>query len=469
MIDVFSDLAAQGLGSMPVIQPLIPPLFAPALALVSDMAPPVSNAIPLKMPEATLWETEPATLAAPEMLHPSEVVETPVFPERRAMPSDLVPAEAAHRDTPALSRRSLIQNQRPVHDWDEQAPAASAGHPQGDGPTIRDLSRKPLQAQAAPPPQRALEAAVMPPFPFPNEQGHTGEKSGQVPPAKHEPLSHGQAEASRSSKRDEIGTDKDREITADTHVAPAVVPPPSIQPLIESERVVGRDDVVSQQPLSLTQAQQASISTQATVERRDVGQAQTMPQVPSPTRNIQETPIRPLLDSLPSLAESRPETLLIAHLHSGPASSPGIPVIPALPTLVAGQSTVVSGRPGNTSMLDERGEAGKAGGLENADRRGRSVEKPRDEGDGVARGHAGNHAQQAPLDVWPDSPGQEVGAAKQKDEAQLVPLIQVNIGRVVVRGSTPAPQHNQTAAQKRVLRPAQSLQEYLKQRERGGR
>lgn len=127
MIDVFSDLAAQSLGSMSVVQPLILPMFAPAPALISGTASEVSNDIPLTMPEATLWETEPATFIVPEMHHLPEVVETPAHPERQALPPDLVSTlspkprpVAVNRDAPALSLRSLIQHQRPVHDWSEQ-------------------------------------------------------------------------------------------------------------------------------------------------------------------------------------------------------------------------------------------------------------------------------------------------------------------------------------------------------------
>ena len=58
---------------------------------------------------------------------------------------------------------------------------------------------------------------------------------------------------------------------------------------------------------------------------------------------------------------------------------------------------------------------------------------------------------------------QETHSAKEEGE---VPPIRITIGRVVVR-ATPAAQP--TPIQKRVLRPAQSLSEYLKQRERGSR
>src|SRR5207248_1325618 len=52
-----------------------------------------------------------------------------------------------------------------------------------------------------------------------------------------------------------------------------------------------------------------------------------------------------------------------------------------------------------------------------------------------------------------------------KEEGEVLP-IRITIGRVVVR-ATPAAQP--TPIQKRVLRPAQSLDEYLKERERGSR
>jgi hypothetical protein len=56
-------------------------------------------------------------------------------------------------------------------------------------------------------------------------------------------------------------------------------------------------------------------------------------------------------------------------------------------------------------------------------------------------------------------------AAVAKEEGEL-PSIRITIGRVVVRATLAA---QPTPIQKRVLRPAQSLSEYLKQRERGNR
>ncbi|HEU0003603.1 MAG TPA: hypothetical protein VFQ36_22035, partial [Ktedonobacteraceae bacterium] len=60
------------------------------------------------------------------------------------------------------------------------------------------------------------------------------------------------------------------------------------------------------------------------------------------------------------------------------------------------------------------------------------------------------------------SPKSEAAIAKEEE----VSPIRITIGRVVVR-ATPAAQA--APIQKRVLRPAQSLSEYLKQREKGRR
>jgi hypothetical protein len=489
MADVFSDLVAQSLGSVPVIQPLIPPLFAPAPTFVADTAPFASkdsatmpetnvfptvsftsNDTPTVMPETALWETEPTAFAATEIPHTSELLETPGPSERRTVLPDLVPPDVLHQNVPSLSLRRLIQPQQAVQDWSEQAPAVEV-----------QSTEAPLSRSVIPAPQtlgQGEEQAVTAPV---DSLPQTPDRSTQ--------LAAGAATLSGAFRQDQANQGKGdietaslhRVIAAEKQVAPVqpVIPEPEPLPesFMQTAQSVQRDDGAGQHVSSLPQPQMqrqsSGISTQVTVEVRDIQQTNAAIQ---PARSFQETPIRPLLDTLPSLAQSRPETLPIAHLRSGAASPAVVPVIPALTELVAGQSMAISvpgevahistagksagasERAVNTLMLDEMGEIVEEAGMEKLRYEG-------NEGEAIARGETVSHVQRNPLDARPGALGQEAVVAKE-DEA---PLIRVEIGRVVVRGSTPVPQHNQASLQKRALRPAQSLDEYLKQRERRGR
>jgi hypothetical protein len=508
MPDVFSNLAAQSLSSRVGIQPLIPPLFAPAPQLVSDTAPlPASNDQAAVAAENAPFSIPPSIFANKmtgmlEMEPPSEEVASP---EKRTILPDLVPPDVPQNTVSILPLRHLLQPQHLAHD--EMGSVSPTSQPSEPVPTIDESSyedtyslafpqdgsvgasaelaerlsipsrpspidqpRLPVPTQEATAPDAVPETTGIPPFFVRNEdQKQTGENSFQAAPTKPEPqhvlpkdhpvgarfIAPATGDASRLQNVSPI---------ADKPVAPA--PLPSSQPLVQSEHIVNRDDVpvgtrFIAPPADTPEAQQAAAERKE--GRRDLRGASFNTLAPTADKSA---PIEPLLDQ-PALAkESNPRA-------SQPAQGPSNAMQPveagfmAPPVIVPAQNmfpsmTPRAGQetPGSVANLKDAHSQEIAAERQGEGPSGESFNNLAPTADKSARHQP---AAQDALHLPRVSSKQKAAVAKEEGE---LPSIRITIGRVVVRATLAA---QPTPIQKRVLRPAQSLSEYLKQRERGNR
>ncbi len=435
MADIFLHLAAQSLGGMVGVQPLIASLFAPAPQLVSDTALPVSHEQPAGETEPDSFSIVPASFASemtepPEMEPPSEEIAPPV---KRAILSDLVPPGVPRNAVSILSLRHLLQPRPLVYEEMERLSPASlplAPAPISEEPGLQDtqspalpqvqseqknrntqaervpaqpshfpslplISPLPAQAQEGALPGVLFESAEeMPPsFVSDDNQQQAHENSFRATPAQRAPQ-HPSPENQPAISMDTTFPLLNVLPTADSHVAPLAAPFVSTQPLIQPEQSMKRDKVTDQQFSSLVQPAGIPEPPKSHKEEHE----HTGKPAYQPSLRAGETTIEPLLDQ-PALAQEPQPPL--SHLAM-PTSVMPAPVVP----VAVSQGALHSGRV---------------------------------------------------------SPKQEAAVAQVEEEASP---IRITIGRVVVRATAaaqPAP------TQKRVLRPAQSLGEYLKQRERGSR
>ncbi len=198
--------------------------------------------------------------------------------------------------------------------------------------------------------------------------------------------------------------------------------PPSLQSNFQPQQVVKKDDVTDQQASSMVHLQPTPSVNQPGPQQPDMSSR--------PLRRTNEAARKPQPDQ-----------------HTGITHPPILPIVTPAQDMTPAITTPTSQETSETAHRRERLIASTAA-AEFAER----VSIPPALHSSIAA-----DAQ----DATRISPKQ--GAEEPKEEFE-VPPIRITIGRVVVR-ATPTAQP--TPNQKRVLRPAQSLSAYLKQRERG--
>ena len=482
MSDVFSNLAAQSLGSRVGMQPLIPPLFASAPQLLFDATLSASNDQPAVAAENGIFSITPSIVAddmagTSEIEQPSEEI---VRPEKRTTPPDLVPSDVPQKAISILSLHHLLYDPHLMHDRME--PITHLAQSSAPAPTIDESSSEDTPFTAFPqvnsigddvsrpsPIYRLLNKVHGAPLPLSiqsqeatpsntentgmpsssiryDDQKHTAENSFNAAPTNYEPQhtspkDHPAIPTGDASHFQYLSPPSNKPV-ASLPIQPALsVSLPSLQPDAQSEHIVNRDDVLDQEYSSLAQPQVQSVSIPVRRDRFIApiadgsasiyhaskpkpqtiadGQPGTQPEAaPQPLSRLDETSIKPLLD-LHTVAKEQEELLQASQASE--------------PTSVA--------KSVRAQFIDTTASAKL---ISNS-----SAYHPSNAQD----------AQHSPR----DSSKQEAHRAKAEGE---VPPIHITIGRVVVR-ATPTTQP--TPIQKRGLRPAQSLSEYLKQREKGSR
>ncbi len=491
MSDLFTNLAAQTLSSSVELQPLLPPVFAPASQLSSDAALLPSEDQPAVAIEIAPFSSS-SSLFAGEMTDVPDMeqrVEESEFSEEQPILPDLVPAYVQQNSISTLSLHRLLH---PVHevqaDMEAVAPPFLATI---NEPLLEDMQAPPfsdaeasrtrailasLPPSSADRPVRTHEIAqadaipntpeIQPSFtlgedtvPTVEDSLHTASAKGDAARTVREVyLSTLESEASRSYMIPPA---------ADRPVAPLPVQPVSLaspspsQPSAQAAPPVRFDDLSEDQQFSLavhptakpalsplhgdgrivTNADVAMPEPQKLVDRQNkwTGRNLVSPSVSRPASSLREDPVAPIGN--PGRTPSQPRYSLKKALAAPAATHPARP---------AAVSPVIPSR----SNIDEEPSDSLPGSQFIAP--GSSARRER-----VSITSSSASAAPDMLYAPPALPVQEAPLAKAE-----VPPVRITIGRVVVR-ATPAAQP--TSTRKRVLRPAQSLSEYLKQREKGSR
>jgi hypothetical protein len=505
MADIFSNLAAQSLSSRVGIQPLISPLFAPAPQILSDATllpshdqPAAATATaPFSIPPAIM--TDGMTDDTSDIEQPSQEAASP---EKRPILPDLVPPDAPKHAISTLSLHHLLHPQHLTHD--------PISFPQ-DVPVGADVSRPspmyrpmPAPAQEITPPNAIPNAPEIPPSSIRHDnQKLPAKNSFHTKPTKPKPQTTSPVGPSAERAERVSIPSRPSPMYRPPFIAPLPIQPPSPasspspQLSSQSEQIVNPDDVPDQQSSSVVQppiqpastparrgqlnAPSADVSApiypaqQPTAADRQSGRQPDVP--PQPQRGADETPIKslldqqthhvrrgeegkewlggPLLDAVwetvwPAVSPEPSGTVqsVEARLNAPLVAIPAQNVISPMVTHPGQETPDVAANLKDAQDREIAADSQRRGRL-NAPTAGLSA---------TPQPSAQNTQRSAQV-----SPKQEAPVAKEEGEA---PPIRITIGRVVVR-ATPAAQP--TPVQKRVLRPAQSLSEYLKQRERGSR
>ncbi len=477
MSDIFSNLAALSLGSRVGMQPLIPPLFASASQLLSDVTLSSFNDQPTVKEEDSLFSIAPSIVVdrstdRSEMEQPSEEV---ITTEKRMIPLDLVPQDVPQEAISMVSLRNLLYYQHLMSDRME--PVTHLSQSPTPAPTFDESLSEELLSTAFPqdnskrddvshtspeyqikfdgvplPQSMQSQKATLPStgnteMPYSSirhdDQKRTEEKLLQLhtTPTNYEPQ--------HTSQKDHpvIPTGNASQFqyplpSSDKPAVPQLIQPAlpvSLQSGAQSEHIANIDGVLDELSSTLAQphvqftgipvSMNRSIMSIADIpdstdsaskpkqQMTGDGQSRTrLEAAPQPLSGLDASTIKPLLDQH-TVAKEQKE-LLQAVQAAAPSNVPQsvkarfiVPVVPAEP--------ISNNSASHLSNVQD------------------ALHSPR------------------------DSSKQEAHRAEAEDEIRP---IHITIGRVVVRA---IPQAQPTPIQKRVLRPAQSLNEYLKQRERG--
>lgn len=487
MSDVFSNLTAQSLSSSVGIQPLLPPLFSPAPKLPFEATLPTPNEQSAVAAEHATDSITPSNAAdgmigTSEMGQPSkEVVST----ENRTVVPDLVPLDVSPNAISVSSLRHLLYYQRLKYDGME--PVTHLSQASAPAPTIDesssedtfsstvlhvdsvrdDVSRPspkyqlPRKVDVAPLPQsiRSQESTLPntgnSEMPYSSihhddqmrteenviqlhatstnyEPQHTSQKGYPAIPT--DDASHFQYPSPPSDKP-----------AVPLQIQPALPDPlPSLQAEAHSEYIMDGDEVLhlDQAPSSLVQPQVQSASTPVRI-RRD-GFIAPLDEVSATIYHASKPRLQTTTDGQPRIQREAASQAL-----SGLDETTIKPLLD--------QQTVAK-----EPKLLQPSQAAESTNISHSVR-ARFIE-PSASAEPISNSsvpHPSNiqDAQSSPRDYSIEE------AYNGKMEGD-VPPIHITIGRVVVRAT---PTSQPTPIQKHVLRPAQSLNAYLKQRERGNR
>ena len=431
MSDLFSNLAALSLGSKVGMQPLVPPLFAPAPQLLYDATMQAFNDGLAETAENNVFSITPPMVAngtdIPLMEQPSDEV---VKPAKRTTLSDLVPPGVA---------QSAINSNPHVNNTEDEAFRSS----------MYWLLRKADEASMPQPLQ--LQEATLP---------NTGnseitsssiiQEQQQYSSEKKFPAMPGYSELQRTTPKDhpvisrvDASHDQNLSVSSDKPKAPLPIQPalPVSIPLLPrddlSEQSVNSDDIPDEQ---------SSLSMQTHIQSSSI-----------PVH--MERFIAPDLDrseSVSHASKSKRQVTAAEQSETAFQQTSGLGEHTIKPVL--GQNAVVKEREESQSPSTASTPEGIAQSAQSL----LSVPTTSEMFQTISPVHLSD-IQDALHSSRTDS---KLEAHGEEAESEVSP-IHITIGRVVVRATQAAPQP--IPIKKRELRPAQSLDEYLKQRERGSR
>lgn len=468
--DVFLNLVAQSLNSSVEIRPLIAPLFAPAPQLVSEgarfagMSEIAEPAVAAEAPPSSIY---PETIAheRPNTWEMESPFRETIPTETRPILPDLIPAHISEQSIPILSIRHLLRSQPSSREKVASGEQTIPPDVIADTSEIRPSSthhenqpaRNAWQSEAAKQQSQALSARK------------SATPKPQTPPSESSSKPTVEREESTPTSSRPSSVDWVQPIMHPTMQpllsASSLLPQPSLQP----EQYVHTDDVLAQQPLSSRSTPQ---KTTATVNSSDQQSVMPLPDKTSASA------LKPLQDQL-SLQDHKSEpggkkanrlftdtTKQVTQLAVTPITEPLVqPVIASGTTSIAQTPVMPLAAPAYAEMPSEtrsgRNETQASVTIERNSRLSVSTTAT-EPAERIFIPSSPIYSPDA-LSVPPVVARQEAHAAEQEVET---PPVRVTIGRVVVRATPPVPP---APTQKRVLRPAQSLSEYLKQRERGSR
>ncbi|HYA99641.1 MAG TPA: hypothetical protein VED37_05420 [Ktedonobacteraceae bacterium] len=429
MSDLFLNLAAQSLGIKVEVQPLVPPLFAPAPQLLSDAMLPDFNHQLAEVVENAIFSITPPIVAegtgTSVMEQPSNGV---VTPENRMMLSDLVPPDIPQSATYPRDNSTEEDESRSLSIYRLLGKADGRSMPKAIQPQEATLSNSGNSEITAPP---LLH----------DDQRYTTEKSFPAAPVGYE-IQHETPEDHPAMPTVDALHDQNRSTLSDNPVESPLIQPalptsiPSLQLDDLSEQRMDSDDVLNQKSSSLARSQVRS-TNEPTVLGRFV----------APDSDVSESVSRVSKSKRQVTVDEQPAAF---RPVSGLDES-GIKPLVEQRTVAVEREELLS--PSAASTLEGFAQSAKARF---------EVPATSEKFHPISPVHPSN-AQDALHSSRASSKEEAQGSKAEGDET---PSIYITIGRVVVRATAAA---QPTPIKKRVLRPAQSLDEYLKQRERGSR
>jgi len=512
MADIFADLLGQYLGSTEVVQPLLPSLFAPLLPLVADRTPWLTESPSLTPQETALFADERLEpWAEEEMVARTEIADDASQPGL-AFAHRAVATSVLSTSVSALPFRHMLAGPRPLPVAAEPGPQAGV-IPFGEPGNARSALPLPFpipdQVVLA---NHAVQAIASEPSSLPAEGSRVLPQSQSYRPSSQE-------SAQQSPLQGEKKTAQDRQVphvpgqgrsllpASESSVVSSsqpVVPLPVAQPvsLVQprpqpaSEPLIGRQEIEDavtpeREHLSARLSEQAhrpiGISER---ERRSATLPEQTPQTATTPEWEQRSELAgqlPFQSVRAIIAPSSPVRSSDLVHSSQVAPLPGTqfslrPVAPAMsgeplpgrvPAVSESRLQIIApaGPEDRVQMLPVSSRQADTPGVpRQAQVSFRPVSREQPEHERQTR-QIFSQEQKSPL-VSREPVAVQVFPVQERtvreDERESVP-VRIHIGRVVVRGTLGTSHSAPTPPARRVIRPAQSLNEYLKQRERDSR
>lgn len=442
MADIFADLLAQYLGSGTVVQPLLPSFFAPMPPLAASDAtllPPDEHAV--TPTEALFFTDETRPLPEQEGIAVQTDVASRTSPHMSALSSTSALTSLLSDNTPVIPLRQLLHV--PHVDAEQNEPGQRLEHPRGTIPTEIAPILQPKQIWEYN--VHKDEAAEVASLSRDTAQIPSSETWQQTVLQERQQQTFRQRDA--LVRKDEIIGSNDKHISYQPeHVASKTTSqaPKSVKSILLPSRL-------SLEPIQQPSAQiqpQTSTASAFAIEREASVQGEHLSQLAEQQTRLAERltftepQIAPLARSILSVRAALSSRAELSLLETFPSDTPNAPHTSA--------SLVV---PDAVKQL--------AHALLPAPTRPKDAEERPGE-------HPLSHVRDVRSEpLAPQAlPKQEATVSTEEHESQP---IRIHIGRVVVRGAVDVSHSTTKPSAKRTLRPTLSLNEYLKQRERGSR
>jgi hypothetical protein len=436
MSDLFSNLAAQSLGSIVGVQPLVPPLFAPAPQLL--FGPPLPA---FEDPQAEIAENATFSNAPPiaaggigtaEMEQPSHEV---VTPEKRTMSSDLLPPDAPQTTSaiysPVNSAKDDTARSSSVYRLLRKSDGSST--PQAIQPQKASLSN-------------TENSEIMPSSVHHEEQESVAEKSP--------PVASSDDKTQQTSPKDHpvistVEAFHDQKLSKPSDHIAASLPIKSALPV--SIPLLPRDDLSAH-----------SVPSDKVLNKKSSSSMQTQIQSSSIPGHMEGflAPDPGVSESTSTTSKSKPQATVGEQTEATSRSLGGLDertIKPLIDQNTIAQNTVTK----EWEELKPPSEVSTPEGIAQVTKARLKAPTDSELFHSTFPAHPSN-AQDA---LHSSRAVSKLEAYGTKAESEVSP-ISITIGRVIVRVTQAA---QPTQIKKLVLRPAQSLDEYLKQRERGSR
>ena len=435
MADIFLNLTTQSLSSSTEIQPLISPLFAPAPQLVSD-----ATLSPFDDPSPVAAETQPSSMLPGEVAD-NEMVDTwkmetlsreNISTIRQPALPNLVPSDVPEQAISTLSIRRLLHTQHTARkDMELVTPGSQLSAIAPDEALMEDTS---VDVDVSRP------ASVQRPMPTPAQEtspSHTAVEREE----------HGEYNALPS-----------RPLPTGRPTSPIL---PTIQPLSPVLSASLQSPQLSSPPelTTKTDAPQQHVSPMP-MQRATIAPEQHSVVLPQPIDRARTSVVHPL-----HIEYGEQHRSVTGRLFIDASESIVQPVVTPDATDITRTSVPSKALPiqnAQSAIARQGNQTTQVTAVNNRSSKSEASTPP---------------VEPAERGLMPVVPSQlegvhsTTGFTMQEDRVAREELeaspVRVTIGRVVVRATPATPAVS--AARKRVSRPAQSLSEYLKQRERGSR